>query len=350
MISSIKILIKDSRIFHRYVEYKIRREEIHRFLAEAKSQITPPDLIISYSRDLHRYMFNFDEWMNMYALKDATDQEKQNYISRSRAQKFYRKLVKPEVRSDFYDKAKFLNLNKDLIRRKFLIVTDTTTAYDVKEILSAGDVIVKPTEGSLGNGIFKITKEKLETIDIDRLLEQCKRDRCIIEECVNGCDELQRFHPQSLNTIRVMTCFDGKDSAQVFGSFIRFGKGGSVVDNAHHGGIFCTVDVRNGRICTDGLDTNGNSYEIHPDTGLKFKDFEIPLWDKISEKCGNAHKRHRLPFVGWDVCVTNTGDIEIIEGNHAPDMDIIQGPVKKGCAKEFEEICRTFERNTQTTK
>ena len=69
----------------------------------------------------------------------------------------------------------------------------------------------------------------------------------LIEECIEGCAELQRFHPESLNTIRVVTV-RGRSGIRVLGSFIRFGRGGAVVDNAHAGGLFAHVDITEGRL------------------------------------------------------------------------------------------------------
>ena len=147
--------------------------------------------------------------------------------------------------------------------------------------------------------------------------------------------EIAAFHPHSLNTIRVVTI--GRN-AEVLGAFIRFGRGGNVVDNAHAGGIFCTVDVETGRIISRGLDTDGNYYERHPDSDKEFMGFQIPRWVEIKALLKEMHSlTPDAPVVGWDVALTPDG-IEVIEANHLPDMDVMQSPLKIGIRERLNGI------------
>lgn len=347
ILDKIKGKISQSSLIRNYVEYKIKRDEIERFLTEADNVISrlnvenKEKLRKDYIADLHRYMFRFDEWYFQYDLSKADDNVKSEFISRSRAQKLYRSLVKKEVRFIFHNKPLFITKFKEGVSRNTLACRHDTDVSQISEIFRHAPLIVKPQAGSLGEGVFKLTKEQIAAIDLNAFLKEAIDKNYLIEECLVGCEEIQRFHPQSLNTIRVMTSFDGREYA-LFASFIRFGRGESVIDNAHGGGVYCTINIVDGTICINAYDTDGNVFECHPDTGIPFLGFQIPQWDKISELCIASHSKVDIPFVGWDVCVTPDGSIEFIEANHAPDIDVIQGPTKTGMAKRFEAVCRGY--------
>ncbi len=163
----------------------------------------------------------------------------------------------------------------------------------------------------------------------------------LIEECVDSCNLLKAFHPQSLNTIRVVTV-SGKKKACVFGSFFRMGRGNNVVDNAHAGGIFAQININDGTIESDGIDTNGNRFDCHPDTGIRIRGFQIPQWNVIVKTCCEAALEVGNPITGWDVAINSKGDIVLIEGNYGPDFDVMQSPLKIGVKKEICKIIKDY--------
>lgn len=347
MLSRLKKIIRRSAIVSAYFEYLLKRDEQRRFLHDAEESIKQrciPDadkVINAYLKDLRKYMFTFSEWYDMYNLVNSDETEKTKYISRSRAQKYYRKLNNPSTRQIFWDKPKFLNVYSKLIHRKYLAVSPSTTIEELREIIESCDVIIKPQNGSLGVGIYKIRKHKVEESELKTLLAKCIEERSLIEECVEGHPSIQAYNESSLNTIRVITASD-KNEIRIFASFIRYGRENAVVDNCHAGGIFCTIDINNGKVISDGHTVTSAIFDKHPDSGLPFKGFTIPFWEEICRVCREAHKLCDLPFVGWDVCVTNKDEIEIIEGNHAPDVDVIQGPLHIGYREQFINICKQF--------
>ncbi len=111
-----KKLIASSRFFRAYQEAILRKNEQKRFLAEADKEISSlPDTDVkakirkAYVSDLKKYMFNFSEWYYQYSLYGKPESEKSSYISRSCAQKWYRRLVTREMRELFYSKPLFIN-------------------------------------------------------------------------------------------------------------------------------------------------------------------------------------------------------------------------------------------------
>ena len=63
----------------------------------------------------------------------------------------------------------------------------------------------------------------------------------IAEEMIKQSDVLAKFHPQSVNTLRLNT-IRCKDSVVVWQCILRYGRGDNVVDNAHYGGCFSVID------------------------------------------------------------------------------------------------------------
>lgn len=193
-------------------------------------------------------------------------------------------------------------------------------------------------------GVFKVMAEDIaDSVKREEILHRIYEGNALVEECIQGCDQLQAFHPQSLNTVRVVTVKDGNEP-KLFGSFFRMGRGDSVVDNAHAGGVFAHVDIEKGILDSDAITTDGEVFQHHPDTGIVIKGFQIPNWNLISETCKEAHRLCDNFIVGWDVTVNKNGEVDFIEGNHAPDMDLMQSPLKLGVRAEFERALSNFNR------
>ncbi len=203
-------------------------------------------------------------------------------------------------------------------------------------------MIVKTVAGSLGQGIFKVLPKDIEDEENKQeIMRRICEGNSLVEECIQGYEELQAFHPQSLNTIRVVTVFDGS-TPRVFGSFFRMGRGEAVVDNAHAGGLYAHIDIDKGVIDTDAYNTDGEIFTRHPDTDLPIKGFQIPKWDLIKVTCIAAHSQCDNFMVGWDVTVNAKGEVDFIEGNHAPDMDLMQGANKQGLLPAFLSAYRRY--------
>ena len=97
--------------------------------------------------------------------------------------------------------------------------------------------------------------------------------------------------------------------------------------------------METGIIEIEAIDAKNNRYPSHPDTGRLIKGFKIPCWEQILETCKAATQTiPNIHFAGWDLCVTKNGQVEIIEGNHAPDFDGgMQSPLKVGVKKKVQQ-------------
>lgn len=327
--------------YRSHEELALIRKEASKFFAEGH---TLPE---GASREdfyhaLSKHMVSIPEYFYQYDFYKLSESERDEFISRARM-----RVLSMKLRAMFPDDyngisrfkeeslARFTELG--FCRRRWLYAP-RCTYQQFADLISSMDCIIKPHDGSLGFGVKKVQRQE-DPAQIKALYDKCVRREMLIEECVRGCDELQAFHPQSLNTIRFVTMsFRGK--AIPFGGLFRIGIGDSIIDNAHAGGICTQINIETGIIESDGLTTNGVVIVKHPDTGLTIKGTQIPRWNEVVEACLNAARNTNNIITGWDVVVTDEGHVELIEVNNRPDFDIMQAPLKKGVKRKVLDTLR----------
>ena len=336
IVGQIKKGIWSSPVFR---EAYIYFDERKRFLSDARKQFLNErggkGSFEDYKSAFRKHRVTYSEYMFSYEYWHLDEEERDEFISTSEMQCIYRKLGAHEVRNVFYNKECFLQVFNSFSHRWWALAR-MLTLDQFKVKLANFDIIVKPVDGTRGKGVQKISMGSID--DLACLFQDIQDNNRLVEECIVECEELSEFHPSSLNTIRVVTISNG-DNFKVFGALLRMGRHGSVIDNTHAGGIFAPINVENGVIEVDAIDAQNNHYSIHPDSGKPINGFKIPEWDRIVETCRMASKAiPNIHFAGWDLCVTKKGEIEIIEGNHAPDFDGgMQAPLKVGVKKRLQQ-------------
>ena len=144
---------------------------------------------------------------------------------------------------------------------------------------------------------------------------------------------LARLNPGTVNTCRVMTYKD-----KVVSCNIRVGRKGSFVDNAAKGGIVLSLNMETGRIREYGLrEYDLTKYYEHPDTKIKFKDYQVPMWPAVKELVERTSRM--LPYynsVGFDVATTVDGPV-IIEINSGTGVYASQMGMERGIADKFKD-------------
>lgn len=220
-------------------------------------------------------------------------------------------------------------------------------SYDkfLKELENIQDCIIKPSrETDGGNGVMsfdvidgcvKGTNENIRTF-LDNYQKMYGKN-FVVEEKIHECNNLQCLNPTSCNTLRIHT-YRNRDKQEIeyLSSYIRIGKLGKVVDNAHSGG-YC------GRISKDGyLDRIVRVYPYFKGTvtesGIDVSHYKIDAFEKIVKTVKQAHSL--LPMfdlIGWDVTVDQEGNVIIIEFNPNPDVRIEQCVFDTTCLGEIQE-------------
>lgn len=303
-------------------EAKARKSEVSRMA------------IFRYFMALPIYLVSFDEYFNQYDFPSLNSKSRKEFVTRDGVRLFYAD-IPWSVKRIFWEKDKFLKRFSKYIHRKWMVAKDSTFE-EFKSFVYETKVIAKPMGSCCGVGIrmLPITKNDEQ---LRSLHSQCVSQNAILEQVIQNGGDLQSFHPDSLNTIRVVTVRNIKTSdVMIFGAFFRMGRGGSQIDNAHAGGIFAQINVETGVIESEGLDVRGHRYAQHPDTHKQIIGFQIPRWNEIKQVCIEAAGIVPENYItGWDVVINENEEIEFVEGNHGPDWDVMQSPLCIGVKKRL---------------
>jgi len=135
-----------------------------------------------------------------------------------------------------------------------------------------------------------------------------------IQRCIQCHPCLKTLHPQSVNTIRVMT-YRWHGEILTVPAIVRLGIGTMQVDNASAGGIFVGISDE-GAMLPFAMNKYGKRYSEHPDSGIKFDGYRIDFIPQILEEAKRLHRAiPQIGVVNWDFTIGEDGDIILIEGN-----------------------------------
>ena len=204
--------------------------------------------------------------------------------------------------------------------------------------------ILKIDGGMQGNAIhlFEPAKNgflhKGEVVSADWIWDRFEKNLepgYIIEERVSNHPDIASIYPRSLNTLRLVTIRTRDGKQHLLPPYIKFGSGGSHVDNLSAGGLFAVID-ENGRLGI-GMDELGNRYDVHPDTGEQITGRAVPHVDEALELALEASRVFGfMGTLGWDIGITPDGPV-IIEGNTRWGADKYQEQVGPCLTKEIAD-------------
>ena len=192
------------------------------------------------------------------------------------------------------------------------------------------NVFVKELLGECGEGVYllKIEQGKLYLNNKQATIEELKKmikDKSIIQERIFQHPRLNDLYPHSVNTVRLVTARSTKQII-VLSAVLRTGANGSTYDNWSAGGIVLGINPETGRLYKDGFfnPAFGRRVQRHPDTGVKFEDFEIPFFAEAVQLAKALHKFfYGVHSVGWDIAITSSGPL-FIEGNDNWGLQTVQ--------------------------
>ncbi|MDD3392628.1 MAG: sugar-transfer associated ATP-grasp domain-containing protein [Bacilli bacterium] len=235
----------------------------------------------------------------------------------------------------FRNKVKFNQRFDKYLNRKWLYLNEYDEFIDFIKPLK--EIIVKPIDGTCGKKIEKIT---IKNKDYNELFNYLKTNNLLlIEEVIKQHDKLNKLHPTSINTIRIVT-IAYQDKATILTAFLRIGNG-KVVDNFNSGGMVAPVNIKTGIIHFPALDKDGHLYKKHPLTNINIIDFKVPYFKEAKELCMRAALEiPEIRMIGFDVAITPDGPV-LVEGNEFPGHDIYQLPPHRkgniGLLPDFEK-------------
>lgn len=235
------------------------------------------------------------------------------YDSYEKFKKYYhREIIKVEKQEDILDFSSFCQKHKRFI--------------------------VKPLKLNGGKGIKIYDIEKQNSMQV--FTQILSMGGVVCEELICQSEEMANYHPQSVNTVRVVTYLENNQFTPIF-AMLRMGSGDSNVDNTTAGGICASIDLKTGKIASQGLirmNKNYVSFEKHPDTNVQIIGSFVPRWQELIDMLKSlANVLPEQKCVGWDLALTEEGWI-MVEGNPNPLFSTIQILEQRGYRDIIESL------------
>lgn len=271
----------------------------------------------------------------LFEMYTMNKKERRTIVTRGINNSFIKFFNDPKFNEYFRNKIKFNQTFNEYLNRDWLELKD----YDsfLKFINNKKEFIAKPIDGTCGKGIEKI---KINDYEPKKLYDYLKSNNIgLLEEVIKQNKIMNEMHPNSINTLRVIT-IAYQDKVSILTVFFRIGNG-KVVDNFNSGGMVVPVNRKTGIIEYPALDKSGNLYEKHPLTNTSIIGFKIPEFEEACKLAMSAALRiPEIRMIGWDIAISETGPV-FVEGNEFPGHDIYQLPPHRtgniGLLPEFEE-------------
>jgi Sugar-transfer associated ATP-grasp len=251
--------------------------------------------------DYHEWDFNLMNW-----------RERKTYLTRPQANQLTIRFNNLDFAHLFRNKVRFNVLFSEYIGRDWLDVRETSVEELEKFVTKHGRVFLKDPINLGGYGLEKVEAKEVADFAIfhARLIEQ---KQFLVEQFITQHAALERLAPGSVNTLRIITFFDGT-TAHVLAHAFKMGAGADL-DNFGQGGIQTTV-YEDGLLPYGAFNKEGDKYTIHPLSGESIVGFRIPFYREAIELAETlSQKVAEVPYVGWDIAITPTGPIAI-EGNY----------------------------------
>ena len=196
------------------------------------------------------------------------------------------------------------------------------------------DFVIKPAQGSGGNGIIVIVGRsgrnwlgisgKIYTLyDLKKHISDIifgvfsfdLGDRAIIESRIIQHAEIQELSPLGLADVRVIMC-DDMPVMSMTRIPTRKSEGKA---NLHQGALGIAIDIANG-ITTHGSFL-GEPIDRHPDSNIQLIGRTMPFWPEIIELAKRAARAVPLKYLGVDISISPDGP-QLLEINVRPGLEI----------------------------
>ena len=160
----------------------------------------------------------------------------------------------------------------------------------------------------------------------------------LLEEVIVQHEEMAKYHPASINSVRITTINMGDGDIRMWYPVVRIGVGGNFLCSGAAGSFVAGINMCTGITETPGVDELGKITEVHPDTHFNIKGIKIPRWRQICDKAIElAERLPTLRYIGWDFVYDKDKDWIIMEGNENAEI-LSQFVYHRGEREEFEQF------------
>ena len=270
------------------------------------------DIALSYVRfgalPKEYFLFDYRNSNNSRRKDFLTNKEKDLALMELVDFDYYKKTLR--------DKYKFYELFRPFFNRDVCKIIDNSDFNSYEVFVKKHPIcFMKPIDSMCGIGaqILTVPEDSVRE-GFNKLLLKQSKGGWILEELIHQSFEFSQWNESSINTVRIPS-FLHENTLRILKPFFRVGRKGMVVDNAACGGVFAVIDAEQGVLLTDGNDEHGVKYPLHPDSGLKFKGWQILRWTELLDLTRKAHSLlPNHPYIGWDFTLTDRGWV-LIEGD-----------------------------------
>jgi alpha-L-glutamate ligase-like protein len=226
--------------------------------------------------------------------------------------------------------------------------------------------VVKPAQGSGGDGILVVTGRSTRKRDSFRLSSGMliseaeirhhisnivsgqyslsgNPDKALLEYCVNFDPTFAEVSYQGVPDVRIIV-YRGYPCMAMVRLPTRASDGKA---NLHQGAVGAGVCMASG--LTLGGVLNNEVVEEHPDTGALISGLEIPQWNFILESAARCHEVTGLGYVGVDMVIDREKGPLILEMNARPGLNI-QIANATGLAARVQRLDELFEADMMPRK
>ena len=258
----------------------------------------------------------------MFGFYNMNGKQRDTYLTRVRNKKVIDMMNDITYSDEFDDKLIFNKKFARFLGRKTLN-GETATVEQLAEFLEGQEAIfAKINHGDCGRGVQKLYVKDYESPEA--MMAYLRENKLVVlEHVLPQHEEMARLHPSSVNCMRILTDLVD-DEVHIAYVVVKMGRGGGVCDNSGQGGILCRVDENSGKIRSVATDDYFNVFDKHPDTGIDFIGYQIPMFQEAIALAKEAARViPQVRHVGWDMAITPDGPA-IIEGNDFPGTDLCQ--------------------------
>ncbi len=275
-------------------------------------------------------------WYDLYCFQDT------KYDPRYIPEDIYWKRIYPalnqtDFRHAYTDKCFYKRLFPGLKQPRTILRNSNHCFYDdlgrilhfsqAKSLLESEErFVIKPAVYSgEGAGIFFYEKKDHHDIDLGTLMKSYGTNY-IVQEVTEQHQTLASIHPESLNTIRVIS-FLFRGEVHISSAILRMGVADSRLDNISAGGLACPISP-DGSLGSKAMNKRSQWTASHPG-GTIFNRVLVPSYQRVLAIIRDAHQDiAHFRILGWDFAIDKDGNPIFIEYNGAPGMNQVScGPL-----------------------
>jgi alpha-L-glutamate ligase-like protein len=254
-----------------------------------------------------------------------------SYITKYNPRKFYPRVDdKLETKLLAHDEGIATPELLKVVREPFEIsgIEKTLANYD--------NFVLKPSRGSAGKGILVIVKqengiyfkpsgEKLTIKDIKSHLNNTlsglyslggRRDKVLIEKCINFSDAFEGFSYRGVPDVRVIL-FKGFPMMAMMRLSTKASDGKA---NLHQGAVGVGIDLKTG-VAINAVQFNQVVTE-HPDTAKPLSELKVPQWKEVLLLACQCYEMSELGYLGVDIVLDAELGPQMLELNARPGLSI----------------------------